>query len=129
VTTSGIDLFRNQGRALQAVSRIGGCELLSARDRSSAEAYERGAGVLMSIPIFLEGIFNQIAPMFVLLVFNGLLSQLVSLSERKSQTVMADSAFSEGFVRVDAELPFEHLSRVGAERKLLNLGVNRCLAA
>src|ERR1035437_5159042 len=78
---------------------------------------------------FLEGIFNQIAPMFVLFVFNGLLSQLVSLSERKSQTVMADSAFSEGFVRVDAELPFEHLSRFGAERKLLNLGVNRCLAA
>jgi hypothetical protein len=42
---------------------------------------------------------------------------------------MVDSAFSEGFVRVDAELPFEHLSRFGAERKLLNLGVNRCLAA
>jgi len=54
------------------------------------------------------------------------LSQLVSLLERKRETLTADSAFDEGFVSVDAELPFQHLTRFGAQRKLLDLSGNRC---
>ena len=85
--------------------------------------------MLISISTFVEGVLNQIAPMFVLFAFNGLLSQLVSLGERKSQALTADRGFSESFVRVDAKLSSEHCARFGAERKMANLSVNRCLAA
>jgi len=67
--------------------------------------------------------------MFVLFAFNGLLRQLVSLGERKSQALTADRRLKESFVRVDAKLPFDHRTRFGAERKLTNLSVNRYLAA
>jgi hypothetical protein len=48
------------------------------------------ASVLISIPTFIEGISKQLAPMFVLFAFDGLLSHLVSLGERKSQALTAD---------------------------------------
>jgi hypothetical protein len=93
------------------------------------ELGDTAASVLISIPTFIEGISKQLAPMFVLFAFNGLLSQLVSLGEWKSQALTADRSLNESFVRVDAKLPSEHRTRFGAERKLTNLGVNRCLAA
>ena len=83
----------------------------------------------MSIPTLIEGISKQFAPMFVLCAFKGLLSQLGSLGERKSQALTADCGLNESFVMVDAKLPSEHRTRFGAERKLTNFGVNRCLAA
>jgi hypothetical protein len=87
------------------------------------------ASVLISIPTFIEGISKQLAPMFVLCAFKGFLGQLVSHGQRKSQALTADCSLNEGFVRVDAKLPSEHRTRFGAERKLTNLSVNRCLAA
>ena len=65
--------------------------------------------------------------MFVLFAFNGLLSQLVSLGERKSQALTADRGLNESFVRVDAKLPFDHRTRFGAiagiERNLATAGL------
>ena len=61
--------------------------------------------------------------MFALFAFNGLLSQLVSLGERKSQAVTADRGLNESFIRVDVKSPSEHRTHFGAERKLANLSV------
>jgi hypothetical protein len=87
------------------------------------------ASVLISIPTFIEGIYKQLAPMFVLFAFNGLLSQLVPLGERKRQALTAARSLNESYARVDAKLPSGHRTRFGAERKLTNLSINRCLAA
>ena len=83
----------------------------------------------ISISPFLERVRNQGAPMSVPFVFDGRQSQFIPSGDRQVQTRTADSMNAQSFIGVQAEPPFEHLSRAVAERKLINLYFPRCPGA